>query len=728
MTAPESPARPALTDDPPGSASSGARTTRFGHRAHAPHRVRPSTYLSAHPRGRPNTWFRGPRAVRAVAAGLVLLTLMAYGNTLANGFVGDDRRIVTAAAGWRGLEDLAAILGGKAIAADSPVALISLSLDHAVAGLRPWFFHLTSLIYHLLTSFLVFLVISRLARSERLGAVAAVLFCVHPVQSGAASCVSGRPELLSAMFSLLALDAFLRRRSGGPWWTVLVATAAYALAVLAKSAALVLPAGFVLHDLIVECRQRPGRPRAGAVRWLAASLLSTLRSRGRLHLVFLGTAAALLSLGWLVHGSFPTGAPSHGEGMSSRVATELSALGRMVGLVLWPARLAPACTYTGVAGPEGAWHADTLGALLVLPALLFWALTRLRSHPEIAFGVLWFLLLLLASSPLVSPYAFRAEHDLYLPMVGVGLVLAMGFRALERNAGPTVAASALILVTAVLAGRTILRNREYRSATTYWSAAVRAAPDHPEAHLNLARTLAESGDLGGAIEAMKPVIAITSGDARAHLELGMLFARAARWKEAEGALLRAVKRDGALRSARLELARVLDRMDRPRDALAVLEQAASRWPDDMTILSSLAESLRANGRIDSAKEVLARLVAANPRDARPLHDLGRIAFEGADYEAARRWLMRARDLAPDRPTVPLLLGECLVRMGREQDAIDVYECYLKRWPKAANRYRIAGTLLRLRRRLADRAPVGIGGPEKDGPEGAKGPGERAEKD
>jgi len=208
----------------------------------------------------------------------------------------------------------------------------------------------------------------------------------------------------------------------------------------------------------------------------------------------------------------------------------------------------------------------------------------------------------------------------------------------------------------------------------------------------------------------------------------MLFARAARWKEAEGALLRAVKRDGALRSARLELARVLDRMDRPRDALAVLEQAASRWPDDMTILSSLAESLRANGRIDSAKEVLARLVAANPRDAGPLHDLGRIAFEGADYEAARRWLMRARDLAPDRPTVPLLLGECLVRMGREQDAIDVYECYLNRWPKAANRYRIAGTLLRLRRRLADRAPVGIGGPEKDGPEGAKGPGERAEKD
>lgn len=674
---------------------SGSRSVSLGRRTHAPHRFRPAPC----PRHTPEARFRGSRVVRAVSFGLVFLTLTAYGNTLANGFVGEDHRTVGIAVGSSGPE-MVPTSTGKQAAAGGPVVGFSFALDHAVAGRRPWFFHLTGLVYHLITSFVVFLVISRLMQSERLGAVAAILFCVHPVQTGAASYVSGRPELLSTLFALIAFDMFLRRRSGGRWWTLLIASAAYVLAVLSKSAAVVLPAMFFVHDTAVACRRWPERRTVRTARLLAMGLVSTIRRRGPFHLAFLGFAASLLVIPSLIHGPLRGAFVDHGEDLLTRVAAELNVVADLIGLVVWPARLAPASIYAGAGGLRDAWHVGTFGVLFAVSALLIWALTRLRTRPQLGFGVLWFLTLLFASSPLLAPGAIRAEHDLYLPMVGVVLIFAVGFRGLERQAGPTVAASILILITAILAGRTILRNREYRSDATYWAAAVAAAPDHPSTHVSLSRTLVDSGDLEGAIGEMRQAIAIHPGDGKAHFELGALLEKAGEWKEAERAFLDAVEADAALRQAWLELALVQRRLHRPRDSVAVLERAASRWPNDLTILTNLAESHRASGRPDLAIEVLARLAAVHPRAPEPFLALGRIALESQDYANARKWLATARDLAPERPRPRLLLGECLTRMGRNREAIGEYDRYLQKWPDAADRYRVRGTLLRLRRELA----------------------------
>jgi Flp pilus assembly protein TadD len=696
MSAPEgttaTPREPGSTQPGP----SASRSVSLGHRTDAPYRLKPAAY----PRHTLEAWFRGSRAVRGVSLALVLLTLTAYGNTLANGFVGEDHGTKVETVESSGPETILTSPGERATAAVGPVVRISFALDHAVAGLRPWFFHLTNLVYHLITSFVVFVVIARLLRSERLGAVAAILFCVHPVQTGAASCVAGRPEILSTMFALIAFDMFLRRRSGGRWWTLVITTAAYVLAVLSKSATVVLPAVFFLHDLTVACRNRPERRAVRTVRLLAMGLVTTIRERGRFHLAFLGFAASLVVILSLLHGPIRGGVVGQGEDLLTRVASELNVLASLILLVVWPARLVPASTYASAGGLQDLWQVSTLGVLVAVPALLTWALTRLRTRPQLGFGVLWFLTLFFASSPLLVPHAIRAEHDLYLPFVGVVLVLAVGFRGLERQAGPTVAASILILVTAMLAGRTILRNRDYRSAATYWAAAVAAAPEDPGPHVNLARTLVGSGDLEGAIGEMRQVTAIDPRDGKAHFELGTLLEKAGEWKEAERAFLNAVEANGALRRAWLELAVVERRLHRPRDSVDVLERASSRWPNDLRILTDLAESHRANGRSDLAKAVLVRLAAAHPSRSEPFLGLGRIALDGQDYENARKWLAKARELAPEQPRPRLLLGECLIRLGRNREAIGVYARYLEKWPDAANRYRIRGTLLRLRREVA----------------------------
>lgn len=86
-----------------------------------------------------------------------------------------------------------------------------------------------------------------------------------------------------------------------------------------------------------------------------------------------------------------------------------------------------------------------------------------------------------------------------------------------------------------------------------------------------------------------------------------------------------------------------------------------------------AEALVADGRYDLAYELLARMEASRPDDARFLYLLGRAALGTGDAERARASLERSVELDPDSATTHLALGRVYHALGQHAMARDQFE-------------------------------------------------------
>src|SRR3989338_4946651 len=174
-------------------------------------------------------------------AALILLGGFIYAFNLSNGlFWDDDEWIVNNIfvhdiswdniKFWFGHNTLAGV--GLKSNYYRPFLFFTFALNYILAGVKPLIYHLTSNAIHIFNAVLVFWLIrkafSRLDRqskdlysysSKRSGLMAfltALFFLIHPLQTEAVTYISGRGDVLAAMFMLLALILFYKAETLKP--------------------------------------------------------------------------------------------------------------------------------------------------------------------------------------------------------------------------------------------------------------------------------------------------------------------------------------------------------------------------------------------------------------------------------------------------------------------------------------------------------------------------------
>ncbi len=122
------------------------------------------------------------------------------------------------------------------------------------------------------------------------------------------------------------------------------------------------------------------------------------------------------------------------------------------------------------------------------------------------------------------------------------------------------------------------------------------------------------------------------------------------------------------RNTKLQIALVLNRLDRPDEALALLETLIAKRPDDVQALTTMADVLRERERFAEASDYYTRaLNAVGEVSAR--HWLLYYA-RGITYERTKNWdkaekdFLKALELSPEQPLVLNYLGYSWVEMGR----------------------------------------------------------------
>jgi hypothetical protein len=163
---------------------------------------------------------------------------------------------------------LTSVRGGHWI----PATWVTFGLDHALWGMDPFGYHLTNVLLHSVNAIVFFVLARSLLRvaitsmsatALQAGAgAAALLFALHPLRVESVAWITERRDVLSGLFWMLAILAYLRapERSKGKTGTwKLVSLLCYLLAVMAKSITVTLPVILLILDVYPLQRHRGDR-------------------------------------------------------------------------------------------------------------------------------------------------------------------------------------------------------------------------------------------------------------------------------------------------------------------------------------------------------------------------------------------------------------------------------------------------------------------------------------
>jgi Tfp pilus assembly protein PilF len=420
------------------------------------------------------------RQMLTLAAVVAIAAVLPYLNALGNQFAYDDNFIVLKNArvhDWRQWRQIWLTPYwpqlGNVLGLYRPLTIFLFAVQWAVGGGSPWLFHLVNILLHGIVSVLLFLLLCRIA--PRLpAAFGAIIFAVHPLHTEAVANIVGQAELTAAAFGLGACLVHAARPDGTAvsWTRRAAITLLYALALLAKESAVMIPGLLVLLDFI----QRRVQLDARGIRRYAADMAMV---------VFLCTAVLVSYLilrfdalgGTLIGLDAGPGFPYLKE---HRLLNAFRAFPEYLRLLFWPADLTIDYAPATIFAVESLTLMSAFGAIMLAGMVVLGATTPWI--PVAGGAAAWFLISISPVSNLFFPIGVLiAERTLYMPSAAVAVLIALvapGLAAATRSQKRVLAAAFACAIIA-LAGRTWTRNPVWMNSTTVQN---KLFEDHPESY------------------------------------------------------------------------------------------------------------------------------------------------------------------------------------------------------------------------------------------------------
>src|SRR5437667_8447789 len=557
---------------------------------------------------------------------LAAISLAVFGQTIRYDFVNfdDDLYVYNAPAIQAGLT-----IEGIALAFTSPharnwhpLATISHMLDCQLYGLKAGGHHATNIVLHIIAVLLLFRVLRQMTGAVWKSVVVAALFAVHPLQVESVAWVSERKDVLSAVFFLLMLDAYVRYARAASITRYLVVAVLFAAGLMSKPMLVSVPAVLLLLDYWPLRRfEQPSSTKG------KAKILQPDHQRRVVRRLFLEKIPLLvLSAGSCVI-TFVLQKRAIGAiaplPFLWRVQNAFASYVIYVWKTLWPTRLA--VFYPHPNNTLAIWEVILASGFLLTIAVA--AIVFRRERPYLFTGWFWYLGMLAPVIGLVQVgEQGHADRYTYLPHIGLFLLavwLAADVTAVRQSRSRFAVATAVVIIVA-LAWAAFIQTSYWRNSETLWTHALAVTSDNDFAHNNLGYLFVDRGQLDKAISHFETALRIRSSKRDPHYSVGSAFVQ-------------------------MNLADALGRKGQPDEAMVHYEEAIKLQPNYADAYYNRGNILFAEGRVEEAMADWEKTLQIQPNDADAHTCLGNALLRRGSVREAVAHYETAIALAPEDP-------------------------------------------------------------------------------
>ncbi len=349
-----------------------------------------------------------------------------------------------------------------------PLTMLSLNLTYQYAHTpdgKPiaWLFILTNILLHLLNTFLVYVFVLKLSKSETLAFVVALLFGVHTLHVESVAWIAERKDVLYTLFFLWSLIEYLNFVDTRKWLHYVWSFVLFVLSLLSKGQAVSLAVTIVLIDIF---RQR---------KWLSFRVLLEKVPYFVLSLIFglIAIQAQKYSLAIVDSGVYP---------LYKRIGIAGYGLMMYMLKLILPIHLSALYPYPDIIHKSIPAYYYLAAVFDLLTLSLFFIWLKKRQYLA-AFGYAFFLaniFLLLQLIPVGS--AIYADRYSYIP--SIGWFILVGYYLGKIRLKPLYY-TIIGLYSVILGFLTIERVQVWRNSLSLWQDTVKKSPKAVVAWNNL---------------------------------------------------------------------------------------------------------------------------------------------------------------------------------------------------------------------------------------------------
>ncbi len=437
-------------------------------------------------------------------------------------------------------------------------------LQYYFFGFNAFYFHSVNVIVHLFNGLLLCSLLRTLKFSQMMTFGISLLFLIHPIQTEAVACISGFSNLACTFFILLTLRGYLQQRP-------ILTCVYFVFALLTKEQAIIVLPLIVLIDWYRNKKDR-------FVMWLIFTILT---------------------VGFLILRQVVSGSHLIDDILASpkefylRLLSIPNTIVMYLRLLILPNDLHYYRNTDILADPRGGF----LGLGILAASLYIFIRKFVDTRKDIVFGLLWFIVCLfpvLNIVPLINEYSLilTAEHFLYLPMVGIVLVLAI---VLKRITSPKMILGLSVMICVYLMGLAIYQNTFWRSQVILFERTMAYENKFARGHILLAKTYYGDKQYDAAIVSYQRALAIMQ-----------TYVKKASNEKARDFYL------GYIKEIYSDLSSIYMQNGRLDEAIDALNKALGITPKDVVLLNNVAVCHILKGEKVQAEAILKSALGINP--------------------------------------------------------------------------------------------------------------------
>ncbi len=393
-----------------------------------------------------------------------------------------------------------------------PLTWISLMLDYQLFGLNAGGYHMTNLIFHIMSAMLLFCLFHRLTGAIGKSTFVAAFFAFHPLHVESVAWIAERKDVLSAFFWMLTLCLYVYYTKNQNIQRYLLVVFSFALGLMSKSSIITLPFVMMLLDYWPLHRFS-----------LEKSYLNFFKRQFREKAIFLLlTFVFVLITVWVqpsVH-HFP---------WPKRMANAVVSFFIYLQKAFFPVDLTVFYPF-----PESIPAWKVIGALGLLMITTMSALMMRKRHPYFFVGWFWYCITILPFLGImqVGNHAM-ADRYTYLSLTGVGIILAWGVPPFFRNnSAKRILRIGVVLFLMMMAFLSWRQCGYWKNDKTLFHHALSVTSDNYMAHICLGVALENEGQIQQAIEHCQEAIRIKPAYANSFNCRGSVYYRIGQYEKA----------------------------------------------------------------------------------------------------------------------------------------------------------------------------------------------------